>query len=73
MLDRAKFLVVSEISEVSHEITAAIRGEGGSRARSLLHDEEPIDRTRESGEGDGDDPRQRTADREGIVASGFSD
>jgi hypothetical protein len=24
MLDRAKFLVVSEISEVSHEITAAI-------------------------------------------------
>ena len=57
MLDRAKFLVVSEISEVSHEITGGDRREGRSRARSLLHDEEPIDRPREGGEGDRHDAR----------------
>ena len=51
MLDRAKFLVISEISEVSHEKTAADRGEGRSRARALLHDEEPVDRARQGRQG----------------------
>ncbi len=51
MLDRAKFLVISEISEVSHEKTEPGRGEGRPRARALLHDEEPVDRPRQGRQG----------------------
>ena len=51
MLDRAKFLVISEISEVAHEKTGADRREGRPRARTLLHDEEPVDRARQGREG----------------------
>ena len=51
MLDRAKFLVISEISEVAREKTARDRREGRSRARALLHHEEPVDRARQGRQG----------------------
>ena len=59
MLDRAKFLVISEISEVSHEVSAVDRRKSRSRARALLHDEEPVDRPRQGRQGDRDDARDR--------------
>ena len=62
MLDRAKFLVVSEISEVSHEVTVSGRGEGRSRARALLHHEESLDRARQGRQGDA---RRRASPRGG--------
>ena len=39
MLDRAKFLIISEVSEVMRETAPAIEGAGRSRARALLHDQ----------------------------------
>ena len=37
MLDRAKFLIISEVSEVMRETAAAIEGRVDTRARALLH------------------------------------
>ena len=39
MLDRAKFLIISEVSEVMRETAAAIEGARRQRARALLHDQ----------------------------------
>ena len=39
MLDRAKFLIISEVSEVMRETAAGDRGSRRPRARTLLHDE----------------------------------
>ena len=70
MLDRAKFLVISEISEVAHEKTRADRREGRPRARALLHDEEPVDRARQGRQGRAaaDHARHGAPHREGLVS-----
>ena len=44
MLDRAKFLVVSEISEVSREMTAAIEEKVDRALERCFTDEDPLDR-----------------------------
>ena len=69
MLDRAKFLVISEISEVVARSHRRDRREGRSRARALLHDEEPLDRAREGRQGDADDARDRPADGQSVLAA----
>ena len=51
MLDRAKFLIISEVSEVMRETAAAIEGRVDTRARALLHDQGPRDRAPPAREG----------------------
>ena len=60
MLDRAKFLIISEVSEVMRETAAAIEGRGRQRARALLHRQGPHRRAREGrGEGGASPVRSR--------------
>ncbi len=68
MLDRAKFLVISEISEVSREGSPLGGREGRSRAGALLHHEEPLDRAREGCQSCADDAHNRAPDRQGVVS-----
>ena len=51
MLDRAKFLIISEVSEVMREPAVVDRRPRGARARALLHRQGANRRARESGEG----------------------
>ena len=51
MLDRAKFLVVSEISEVSHEVTLSIEEKVDRALERCFTDEEPFDRSCQSRQG----------------------
>ncbi len=51
MLDRAKFLIISEVSEVMRETAAAIEGRVDTRARALLLGQGADDRAREGGQG----------------------
>ena len=69
MLDRAKFLVISEISEVAREKTECDRTEGRHRARALLLDQDALDRARQGRQGRADDARHRQADRQGVITS----
>ncbi len=69
MLDRAKFLVISEISEVSREKSDSIEAQGRHRPRALLHDEEPLDRPRQGRQGGADDARLGAPDRQGVVTA----
>ena len=47
MLDRAKFLIISEVSEVMRETAAGDRRPRRPRARALLHDQGAHGRARE--------------------------
>ena len=69
MLDRAKFLVVSEISEVSHEITAAIE-EKVDRAleRCFTVKNRSIARAKAAKAATAD-ARHRAPDRQGVLAA----
>ena len=73
MLDRAKFLVISEISEVVAREDGADRREGRSRARALLHDEEPVDRARQGRQGrtGADDARVGAPDGPRLLGRAF--
>ena len=51
MLDRAKFLIISEVSEVMRETAPAIEGARRPRARALLLGQGAHDRTRQGGQG----------------------
>ena len=62
MLDRAKFLIISEVSEVMRETAAAIEGTRRPRARALLHDQGAHDRARQGR------PRRRRARRAAAAA-----
>ena len=73
MLDRAKFLVISEISEVVAREDRRDRTEGRPRARALLLDQDPLDRARQGRQGGADDARHRTTDGKGLVSQRVTD
>ena len=51
MLDRAKFLIISEVSEVMRETARGDRRTRRQRARALLHGQGAHDRARQGGQG----------------------
>ncbi len=67
MLDRAKFLVVSEITEVSHEITAAIEEKVDRALERCFTDEEPLDRARQGRQGRAHHARLGPSDSESVL------
>ena len=69
MLDRAKFLVVSEISEVAHEKTEAIEEKVDQALERCFIDQDPLDRARQGRQGRADDARHRAAHRQSVVAA----